>query len=83
MNAYATVTVSAAMALANLPQTLIYRLIQTGQIKANRITPRGAWRIQRVSLLAWIEQSQGHPSPVVRDDDAEALGLTPDDLVFS
>jgi excisionase family DNA binding protein len=81
MNALKTLSVEEAVVQTGMSQDMVYRLIDSGAVNANKVGR--LWRIQEVSLLRWIEQSQGKPAPVVEDDEGAQFGLTKEDRVFS
>lgn len=80
MNPLKTLSVQQAAIATGMPQDMVYRLIDSGAVNANKVGR--VWRIQEASLLNWIEQSQKRPAPTV-DDDGEQFGLTDADRVFS
>ncbi len=80
MNALKTLSVQQAVTATGMSDELIYRLIRLGKVNANRVGR--VWRIQEVSLVQWIEQSQGRQMTATSPE-AEKFGLSEDEQVFS
>lgn len=62
-----TLSIRQAVAETGIPRDTLYKLCETGQVHANRPSPKGRWRISAASLQAWIERSA--PAPVGTSDD--------------
>lgn len=65
-----TLSISQAVAATGIPRVTLYRLCESGQLQANRPSPRGRWRISEQSLQDWIQHSApATPRAEPRDDD--------------
>jgi excisionase family DNA binding protein len=53
-----TLSISDAVAATGISRDTLYVLCESGQVKANRPSPKGRWRISEASLHEWIERTQ-------------------------
>lgn len=76
-----TLSISDVVEATGMDRDMVYRLVSSGAVNAAKVGRN--WRVQEISLLAWIETSQATPAPVGDDDQGAQFGLTKDEQVFN
>lgn len=64
MNALRTLSITEAVTETGIPRATLYRLVESGQVKGNRASSRGRWRVQMASLVEWIQNAPKDEQPV-------------------